>query len=98
MERNQAEEIARSADRITEAVRELSRSLDRLAGYQEERRPGGLVLGLLGAGGMDDERATVLALGLKRHGEGPPRVLTEDRDPSPEEVRERREARRTMES
>lgn len=34
MERNQAEEIARSADRITEAVRELSYSVDRLGEHE----------------------------------------------------------------
>jgi len=34
MDPNQAEELRRSADQFTEAVRELSRSVDRLAEYE----------------------------------------------------------------
>lgn len=55
-------------------------------------------LGLLSAGGLDDEQATGLAVDLKRHGgDDTKRLLTEERDPSPEEVRDRREARRRAE-
>lgn len=61
------------------------------------RRPGDLVLGLLGAGGLDDERATRLAVGLKRRGGNAGRVVTEAQDPGPEEVRNRREARQRAE-
>lgn len=107
MERNQAEEMSRAADRITEAVRDLDATLNRFlvlqerlqrrADADEHRRPGDLVLGLLGSGGLEDERAAKLAVGLKRHGGGVGRVVTEEQDPSPERVRERRKARRAAE-
>lgn len=110
MERDEAAEIRRAADDITEAVRELSSTLNRIADSQ--RRPGEdfgwwtesgyrsrgeLVLGLLGAGGMPARKAEALALGLKRHGEFLPRVLTVEEDPTPERVRQRREERRADE-
>jgi hypothetical protein len=75
VDRNQAEEISRAADRITEAVRELTFALNRFLEHQERyveaehnrdrwqyyRRPGELLLGFLGAGELPDEEAGKLA-------------------------------------
>lgn len=100
MEHNQAEEMGRAADRIAEAVNRLDLTLGRLLELQEGRRPGTTVLGFVGAGGYREGAAVRLALGLKRGGRGarePGLVVTEEEDPSPEEVRSRREERRARE-
>jgi hypothetical protein len=61
MERNQAEEITRAADRITEAVRELTYAVNKLAEYEQlwlywppGRRPP--------FKGLSEEDATALSL------------------------------------
>ena len=113
MERNEAEEIRRAADQITEAVRELSSTLNRFVEYQEHRggaedfgwwtesgyrRRGELVLGFVGSGGLPEKEAMILALELKRRDEGSPaRIAAEASDPTPEQVRGRRESRRAAE-
>lgn len=60
---NQAEELSRAADRISEAVRELTRSVDRLALLAEGRwrGEGSALFELLGAGGLSEEEAAALA-------------------------------------
>ena len=101
MERNQAEEMGRAADRLAEAVNHLHLTLSPILEVQESgRRPGTTILGYAGAGGYDEASAVELALGLKRAGRGarePGLVVTEERDPTPDEVRSRREERRSRE-
>jgi hypothetical protein len=110
MERNQAEEMIRAADRFAEATRELTKSIDRFLEYQEyeygrtrgrgERLPGDLVLGLLGAGGLSDEEAGKLAheaVHKARRELGRTGTLP---TPGPEEIKaweQRREERRRRE-
>lgn len=91
------EELNRTVSRFEEAVRELTRALDRLA---EPRGPrGSTLMGLAGSGGMEEEEAVSLALAAVH------RVRAEVPTPEPEapapdahEVRERREERRRRES
>ncbi len=111
MERDEAAEMRRAADDITEAVRELSSTLNRLVDSRQQQRGddfgwwtasgyrsrGELVLGFVGAGGTPEKKAEALALALKRQGEFLPRVLTVEGDPTPEQVRARREERRASE-
>ncbi len=106
MSRRDAQEMSQAADRITEAVRELTMALNRLMEHQEaaaqpprwpnrdEYRSHEVLWSYLGAGGLDDREANEIALGLEHRGEQPDPLVTEELDPSPEEVRERREARR----
>lgn len=101
MERNQAEEMGRAADKLAEAVSHLDLTLSRFLEFQEwGRLSGGTILRHVGAGGYDEQSAVQLALGLKRAGGGAREtglVVTEDEDPGPEEVRSRREERRAGE-
>jgi hypothetical protein len=98
VDRNQAEELSRSADRITEAVRELTWTLNRFLEYQQTGRVRGeTLLSFLGAGGINDQKAIGLAQALKHHGPETSLLVTEDRDPSPDQVRKRREVRRARE-
>ena len=101
MERNQAEEMGRAADKLAEAVSHLDLTLSRFLEVQESgRMSGGTILRYVGVGGYGDEPAVKLAIGLKHAGRGarePGLVVTEDEDPDPEGVRSRREERRASE-
>lgn len=97
--------MARAAREITEAVRELTRAVDRLAELQ--RPKGSTLTELLGSGGLQEEEAARLAqeavhevrieIAHEREAAGEERLPS----PSPEEIREwerRREERRQRES
>lgn len=129
MERNQAEEMSKAADRFAEAARELSATLNRFLEFQEtswERfqeyqrstvdlepehpsyvyrgkageQYGRVVLGFLGAGGLSEDEAGVLADDLV-HDVRKQFVMTINLPtPGPEEIRaweRRREERRRLE-
>jgi hypothetical protein len=98
MERNQAEEMSRAADRITEAVRELTSVFNRFLEYQEQERTrsyqrGGILLSYLGAGGLEEGEVKDLASSIKSQREyEPPKGLVQGTAPTPPQVRARREA------
>lgn len=97
MDQRQLEELNRTVSRFEEAVRELTRALDRLA---EPRVPRGSTLtGLIGSGGMEEEEAVRLALAsVHRARAEVPIPEPEESAPDAGEVRERREECRRRES
>lgn len=97
MEQQQLEELNRTVSRFEEAVRELTRALDRLA---EPRAPrGSTLMSLVGSGGMEEEEAVRLALAaVHRTRAEVPIPGPEAPAPDADEVRERREERRRRES
>jgi hypothetical protein len=97
MDQRQLEQLNRTVSRFEEAVRELTRALDRLA---EPRGPRGSTLtGLIGSGGMEEEDAVRLALAaVHRARAGVPIPEPGASAPGAGEVRERHEERRRRES
>lgn len=97
MEQQQLEELNRTVARFEEAVRELTRAVDRLTRREGPRDSA--LMDLLGSGGMEEEEAVKVALAaVHRARAGTPPPEPEAPAPGAEEVRERREERRRRES
>jgi hypothetical protein len=96
MDQRQLEELNRTVSRFEEAVRELTRALDRLA---EPRVPRGSTLkGLVGSGGMEEREAVRLALASVHRARAEVSIPEpEESAPDAGEMRERREDRRRRE-